>query len=181
MAVEKNIANLQKQIDELKGEKKDSSFTTDVTVNPFSKLKKLTTEQGSTGDATYRRLSFMKISATLLHSTVHGSLPANFHYDLANSNNVNVAYERTVLPSDYIKGGFPTLHILWGNTSNSGNIELGVTLESVGVGSTTQTDLYVVQTAITAPSAANTLEDLSFNLAKPNSLCCPSMTRQAQK
>ena len=126
VTVEQDIANLQKQIDELKRGKKDSPFTTAITINPFSTLGERKIEQGSTGSARYRKLPLID-HVTAMDHTTH-VFTDHEHQHLINAG--SVLYPSGFLPSDYVLGGLVKLRYMYA-VSSTGNTDITVVVSSM--------------------------------------------------
>ena len=120
MTIEQDIANLQKQISELK--QKETLFTTSITTNPFSTLGERKIEQGSTGSARYRRLDIPRRTLKYTISERGNFSSPTAYVESVNSNPQPIKFGWVPIPSDAISGGFPTINMLWSSTEATNTV-----------------------------------------------------------
>ena len=172
VGVEQDIVNLQKQINELKG-KTDSPFTTAVTINPFSKLGKLNLEQGSTGEARFRKIPVDVMWNSSRNEQISLNTHGNWsdginilHLDFASSGTTTRWAKPVIVPDDCVPNSKASLKWIWITSSNSGNVRMNISVDmynekSGSIGETLLLDSTPI--LVVAPSVINTIKTESID------------------
>ncbi len=160
MSVEQDIEKLQKEVKALRG--KQTPFTSAVTSDPFSRIKELNIESGTTGSARYRRIPlFSDLTTGTSVSTTEGSFDAIQHTRLADGATDVVFYTPVILPTDFVRGGFPTLNYIYSNDVTSGNVLWVLRVVSIVDTAAAETAILSDSTVVTVGGVADVMAERS--------------------
>ena len=132
------------------------------TRNFLTRISELKLESGTTGAARTRRIPlFSDLNTGAVSITDEGSIIDIYHVRLADSVTDTVYYTPVVLPSDFIRGGFPTVHYLYSNDVTTGDVLWVVRVVSIGDAEVGVTSILSDSLAITVSGVADTLVERS--------------------
>ena len=93
-------------------------------IDPYSRPSIIELEKGASGAARMRRIPLTFPAASAIAS---GTM---LRYSLNNAATTTLIAETVVLPADYVRGGFPSLNILYNNSTATGDVMWVTTAES---------------------------------------------------
>ena len=140
------------------------------TKNFLTRLTELKLETGTTGSARVRRIPlFSDLTTGTSVSTTEGNFANIQHVRLEDSVTDIVFYTPVVLPTDFIRGGFPSLHYLYSNDVTSGDVTWVVSIVTIGDEAVASTSVLGDTTSITVGGTADVLTERSvaFNVIVP--------------
>ncbi len=134
------------------------------TKNFLTRIQELKLESGATGAARIRRIPLYS-DVTQEASVVdkEGNFERTAHIHLADGQTDKIYYMPVILPTDFIRGGFPSIHWRYTNGGTTGDILWVVRVIEQPEDTNDEVSILVDTTARTIPGVANTMTEISVD------------------